>query len=361
MILLAYRKYGIGLLLLGTVITGVVLFPKLSDTLQMALFASVSMLFLGSSAYLLKHQSQVKRHSNSRRFYNRRAQPDALVVDDDEANRRIADEYLTGLGLKTLTADSGKHALLLCQKYPFKLLFIDIEMGEMSGIETVAILRKQQQQRLPIIAVSAHSDSEKKLQALTAGFDDYLTKPIDEEKLTQVLERWLEPKDVDKTGSQPGPVVPDMSAAPEIQKTGTTIANEILSTPRQQTSLHKQDKSSHKVVDIQQSLAFSHNNPRLAKDMLLMLITMVKKQKGIMCSHFEQGEWQELTDLAHKLNGGSCYCGVGELQSQAEILEKQLLQQDYDEAAVTFPRLIAAMEALLQWHDEHDLDIIFEP
>jgi len=91
--------------------------------------------------------------------------------------------------LQDCTVDSavnGKQALQLINENHYQLAFIDLNMPVMTGLELVKILRSQHNS-LKMVAISAYADENKKAEALNAGFDYYLTKPIAEDQLTVLI------------------------------------------------------------------------------------------------------------------------------------------------------------------------------
>ena len=103
-----------------------------------------------------------------------------LVVDDIEENRDLLQRRLVRLGYDVAIADSGQNALDTLNEGGFDLVLLDFMMPVMSGLETLEKLRdKSDRGLLPVIMVSAKSESEDVVQALEIGANDYITKPID--------------------------------------------------------------------------------------------------------------------------------------------------------------------------------------
>lgn len=103
-----------------------------------------------------------------------------LVVDDEENNREIFCRRLNKRGYSTVSVPSGKAALQPLKEQPFDLILLDVNMPEMDGVEVLKKARETHSQfKLPIIMCTARSQSEDIVQALEAGANDYLTKPID--------------------------------------------------------------------------------------------------------------------------------------------------------------------------------------
>ena len=118
-----------------------------------------------------------------------------LVVDDNEANLKVASGLLKQYKLSVSTCLSGKEAIaLLDREKDFDLLFIDHMMPEMDGVELVGILRNKGDEYLasvPIVALTANAIKGVSEMFLANGFDDYLSKPIDIDLLGKVLNRWI--------------------------------------------------------------------------------------------------------------------------------------------------------------------------
>ena len=103
-----------------------------------------------------------------------------LVVDDIEENRDLLQRRLVRLGYDVAIADSGQNALDTLNEGGFDLVLLDIMMPGMSGLETLEKLRDTSDRgSLPVIMVSAKSESEDLVQTLEIGANDYITKPVD--------------------------------------------------------------------------------------------------------------------------------------------------------------------------------------
>lgn len=102
-----------------------------------------------------------------------------LVVDDIEKNRIILEQFLSGQGYDVICAESGKKSIELIQKHNIDLVLMDIKMPDMNGYEaTMKIKELQSESYLPVIFVTALSEEEALEEALEAGGDDFVTKPI---------------------------------------------------------------------------------------------------------------------------------------------------------------------------------------
>jgi len=119
--------------------------------------------------------------------------PMILLVEDHPIAQRLTMEILFSLGCEVDLAENGKTALDFFSKKTFDLILMDIGLPDFDGFFVTANIRKieTKTQRVPIIGVSAHANSETQLCALRAGMDDYLLKPLTDEICTAILEKYI--------------------------------------------------------------------------------------------------------------------------------------------------------------------------
>ena len=120
-----------------------------------------------------------------------------LVVDDNETNLLVAQNLLKLSGIEPDLASSGEEAIQKIQNQIYDIVFMDHMMPKMDGIETLAKLQEENmlQENVSMIALTANAVAGAKETYLNAGFDDYLTKPIEFYMLVKMLEKYL-PKDI---------------------------------------------------------------------------------------------------------------------------------------------------------------------
>ncbi|WP_016955958.1 response regulator [Catenovulum agarivorans] len=115
-----------------------------------------------------------------------------LLVDDDMRNTFALAKLLTEKGLKVTKADNGQTALNLLDKQDFDLVLMDIMMPVMDGYQAIEKIRQQAKYKnLPIIALTAKAMVEDRQKCIEVGASDYLSKPIDFQKLLSVCRVWL--------------------------------------------------------------------------------------------------------------------------------------------------------------------------
>jgi len=109
-----------------------------------------------------------------------------LIVDDAPDNRTLLQLNLKRLGYQVSEASSGQEAIDLALAAPFDVILLDIQMPGLDGFETLRALRKQDYKK-PIVALTAHAMKGDKERCLDGGFNDFLSKPINRERLKEVI------------------------------------------------------------------------------------------------------------------------------------------------------------------------------
>jgi len=117
----------------------------------------------------------------------------ALVVEDYFINQEVTQDILELMGVDVEVAENGREALELYQNEKYDLIFMDIQMPEMDGYETTRKIRRSENEghHVPIIALTANAISGDKEKCLEAGMDDYISKPIEVEKIEEILKKYL--------------------------------------------------------------------------------------------------------------------------------------------------------------------------
>lgn len=118
--------------------------------------------------------------------------PLILIVEDNELNINTISSYLTVKGYRPIVAQDGESALKLAQKHYPDLILMDIQMPGMDGLEAISRIREHPQlTKIPIVALTALAMEGDRDKCLSAGANDYLTKPVKLKQLNQTIQQWL--------------------------------------------------------------------------------------------------------------------------------------------------------------------------
>jgi signal transduction histidine kinase/DNA-binding NarL/FixJ family response regulator len=115
-----------------------------------------------------------------------------LVAEDNPINQEVIREVLSELGYEAFIVENGREALGALEQEAYPLVLMDCQMPELDGYGAAREVRRREtgQRRIPLIAVTAHAFEGERQKALSAGMDDYVTKPISAGVLSEVIEKW---------------------------------------------------------------------------------------------------------------------------------------------------------------------------
>jgi len=122
--------------------------------------------------------------------YKLPARTKLLVVDDNPINVLLMQDVLEQMGAEVVTAENGEEALQAVTKTAFDLIFMDVQMPGMDGLEATGKLRARNYSQ-PIIAFSANAYKDDIAKSINAGMNDYLCKPFTNKELVNLLRKWL--------------------------------------------------------------------------------------------------------------------------------------------------------------------------
>jgi CheY-like chemotaxis protein len=120
-----------------------------------------------------------------------------LVVEDNMVNRKVAHFMLEKKGHDISAVENGKEALDAMENNIFDLILMDVQMPVMDGFEATAAIRKKEETtgtHIPIIAMTAHTMKGDREKCLEAGMDEYVTKPLNPEELSQRIKETMQNK-----------------------------------------------------------------------------------------------------------------------------------------------------------------------
>ena len=117
-----------------------------------------------------------------------------LIAEDNLVNQKVAKRVLTHLGYEADIVNNGLEAIRAIADKSYDLILMDIQMPEMDGLETTRYIRKQESElQLPpiaIVAMTANATDDDQNICRDAGMSDYISKPIQIDKLKSILQRY---------------------------------------------------------------------------------------------------------------------------------------------------------------------------
>ena len=243
--------------------------------------------------------------------------PRVLCVDDNPANLLLVQTLLEDLGAQVVAVDSGAAAIKAVHHDSFDLVLMDVQMPGMDGRETTEKIRHwesgQPGNALPIVALTAHAMANEKRALLQSGMDDYLTKPISERQLAQVVLKW----------------------------TGLVLRSQV---PERFAEVLHQD-SALQVLDHHEGLRLAAGKADLAADMLAMLLATLNDDRNAIRKARAAADHTAMIEQVHRLHGATRYCGVPQLRA-ACLRSETLLKQGDPTALAALDDLDEAIERL---------------
>ncbi|MGN0425034.1 MAG: ATP-binding protein [Acetatifactor sp.] len=262
-----------------------------------------------------------------------------LLVDDVELNLKVLKGILKETEMQIDTATSGMECVGLMKQNRYDLVFLDHMMPEMDGIETLKVLNSSANslnRNVPVIMLTANAILGAKEEYLKEGFTDYLSKPVQERKLMEMLLRYL-PKGlitVGEEGSKP-------DGREELQSSGMSVSDQM--------------KRLQEVAEINLSTGLSYcmNEESFYLELLQEYIKPEKSEK--LRQFYDSQDWDNYRIIAHALKSTSLTVGAVHMSQTAKALEFAARDNDVEyirlhhEAAMEeFQSLAAKIKARTQ-------------
>ncbi|MDD2934642.1 MAG: response regulator [Methylotenera sp.] len=216
-----------------------------------------------------------------------------LVAEDNKVNQKVILAMLAKFKCTPTLAVNGKEALDLLAQERYDLILMDCQMPVMDGYEAVRMLRGQElthnATRIPVVALTAHAAAEERDKCLSAGMDDFLTKPVLRSELAKVLANWLG----------------DAS-------TGSIITNEISDITAHPISKCWDEVTALKNLD---------NDQELLADMIDLFLTETPARILDLEDALMRNDLAALADAAHAIKGMAGHFCADQLKTSAATLE----------------------------------------
>jgi CheY-like chemotaxis protein/HPt (histidine-containing phosphotransfer) domain-containing protein len=299
-----------------------------------------------------------------------------LLADDNVINQKVALRLLQQLGYKADVASNGKEVLRALEQRPYDIIFMDVQMPEVDGLEATRRIRARQQEPAPhlhfrnplaIVAMTAnamHGDREK---CMAAGMDDYIPKPVRVEVLQTTLERVGSalansvppPETLPANSSTPASTCADVATPAPAQARGPGVPSELdratplprppapavpatatASTAPPPAPATPAAVPEEGLVDMEHLMSFADGNPENVKELLQVYVGQTTEQLAQMRTELEKGDSYKVARLAHSCAGASATCGLVAIVPRLRALEHSADSGDLSPATA----LLAAIQ-----------------
>ena len=236
-----------------------------------------------------------------------------LVVDDNNMNLMVVKGLLKKTKVQIVTCNNGRECLERMQKEHFHIILLDHMMPGMDGMEVIKRTRTLENNRCtstPIIALTANALKGMKEMYLEAGFTDYLSKPVDGEKLEQMVRKYL-PEELVHTPEE------------EVQAcSGTSTSNPIVETATEENDTP--------LIDQNTAMVYCGNDEELYREILDCYCLEKEENQEKMKKCLEDNNLADYRILIHALKSTSLNIGCKSLYNMALELEKACKNNDLD-------------------------------
>ena len=233
-----------------------------------------------------------------------------LLCDDNLINQKVATRLLQQMGYRSTIAGNGLEALAAIERSPFDLVFMDIMMPEMDGLEATRQIRARQKNHaqhpnfkspMIIVAMTASAMPGDRDKCLAAGMDDYLSKPVRPEDVRTIVERW-----------GPTATVAEPIACIDSATTTTKIM-----------TAHNTPMNDLPPVDMDRLNEFTEGNPENLTELVSLYVQQTTQQLEQLEVAVKSGNAPDIRRLAHSCAGASATCGMRRIVVPLRELERQ--------------------------------------
>jgi CheY-like chemotaxis protein len=212
-----------------------------------------------------------------------------LLVEDNILNIKLIEHVFSEYGMNADIALNGKIAIDLIQKQDYDLILMDIEMPDMNGYEATKYIREELESNVPIIALTAHALPGEREKCIELGMNDYLSKPIDTNKLFESIYETL------------------------------------------RVSIAAQTQSTNQITNLQNLKDTMHGKKAAIKEMLGYLLEQVPIYLSDLNDAVEKTAYADIAKLAHKIKSAILIMGAKHLEPILnEIEAKAKKNEDID-------------------------------
>ena len=255
-----------------------------------------------------------------------------LVIDDNPMNLAVTKGLLKRTQVKLDTAASGMEGLAYTKTRKYDMILLDHMMPDMDGVETLHRLRSDNanlNRNTVVVALTANAVAGCREMYLEYGFDDYIAKPIEANKLDELLRLYLPKEKVHISASEAA--VERKSEQPDINEDIDLLA-----------------------IDKEKGLSYCLNMENLYQEVLQVFCKQGADCLTNLKTHFEEKNWEKYAIVAHALKGNALNIGAINfsnisLQHERAGKEKNIefLEKEYEKYITTYKQLLEKVEKML--------------
>ncbi|MDW9055022.1 ATP-binding protein [Legionella pneumophila] len=256
----------------------------------------------------IANENQTEKNTNQEldtlREQLRFLHPEILIAEDNPVNKMLLTSLLNN-NANITTVDDGEMAVTACEDKKFDMILLDLHMPKLNGLEAAKMIRQKSlmNKHSPIVLITASSSDLSSIDMKKSGVDFCFQKPIDEKQLLIQILRIV-------------------------------------------------DKTKHAAIDWQLCVQKVSGNQALAEEFLAKFIEELYKNREEFIELMHQKNVKGLADLAHKLHGACCFCGVPILQKRVAQLEKLARRTaNADNLTGAFTDLIQSIDAVISEYE----------
>ncbi len=255
-----------------------------------------------------------------------------LLAEDGLVNQRVAVGLLERRGHHVVVATNGEEAVKALEEDRFDLVLMDVQMPVMDGLEATQIVRQRERQsgvHLPVIAMTASAMKGDREKCLEAGMDDYLSKPIDPEHLSDMLAKYTlrEPN----AGESEKSALADDASGPEVS---VAVAD-----PPEETS---------GIIDLEEAARRIPAEPQEVWELAQLLLEECSKLLDQVRSGLADGDAKVVRRAAHTLKSSAAALVADHVATAALRIESVAREEDLEGAAAGLSELEETVDALCQ-------------
>ena len=267
-----------------------------------------------------------------------------LLVEDKPMNRKLATTLLEKKGWNVTEACNGREALERWEARSFDVVLMDIQMPEMDGVEATAHIRRREREtggHTPVIAMTAHAMEGDHEKYLEEGMDDYVSKPVNREKLYQAVEKNAKekvagvssaPEEGVSEASGPEEAIPDIPEEAFLEEDSSEDGGSKEGIIENAMLEYSQEDIDSMADEVDQMLKKFGGDKALLSELVKMLLEDASEEIKHIRKHLTEQDTENAAKVAHGLKGEIGNLGMNKAFNIAKELEMNLLNKQTAEA-----------------------------